>query len=90
MIDIASNNNTLITALNAEVAAVGSQQRLRCAGYIINSVVKAILYGEGISDFNKRTIGCSNYEAFKLWHKFSALGRIHNTVKYIMRSDQRH
>lgn len=89
MMDNASNNNMLITALNAEVAGVSSEQRLRCAGHIINLVVKTILCGEEISDFKKEIIRCSDSKVFELWRKFGALGRIHKMVKYIMRSDQR-
>ena len=31
----------------------------------------------------------SDAESFSLWRKFGAIGKVHNTVKYIMRSDQR-
>lgn len=88
MMDNASNNDTLITALNVEVAAVSSEQRQRCGCYIINLVVKEILYGEGVSEGNEAIIRCcSDFEAFELWSKFGALGRVHNIVKYIMRCD---
>lgn len=87
--DNASNNDTMMAALSRQIPSINSQQRLRCAGHIINLVVKAILYGDGITEFNKSIIGCSDSEAFKLWRRFGAIGKVHNTVKYIMRSDQR-
>lgn len=89
MMDNATSNDTLISALQLEVKSVSKEQRLRCAGHIINLVVKAILYGDGISEFNRKIIGCSDSDAFTLWRKFGAIGKVHNTVKYIMRSDQR-
>lgn len=89
MIDKARNNDTLVSASNEEIGTVTTQHRLRCSGHIINWVVKAIHYGEGITEFNKRVIGCSDSKAFELWRKFGALGKVHNTVKYIMSSDQR-
>ena len=87
--DNASNNDTMITALSRQVPTINSQHHLRCAGHIINLIVKAILYGNGITDFNKNIIGCSDAEAFELWQRFGAISKVHNTVKYIMRSDQR-
>lgn len=49
-----------------KITAVSLERRLRCAGHIIKLVVKAILYGEGISGFNKVIISCSDSEVFEL------------------------
>ena len=85
----ASNINTMITALSQQVPSITSHSRLRCTGHVINMVVKVLLYGEGITVFNRIIIRCSDSEAFELWRKFGALGKVHNTVTYIMRSDER-
>lgn len=89
IMDNATNNDTMVKALSKEIKSVQPNQRLRCVGHIINLVVKAILFGEGITEFTEGIIGCSDGEAFSLWRKFGAVGKVNNTVKYIMRSDQR-
>lgn len=87
--DNASNNDTMVAALHGQVPTITCEHRLCCSGDIINLVVKALLYGEKITDFNKEIIECSDTAAFELWRCFGAIGKFHNTVKYIMRSDQR-
>lgn len=47
-----------------------------------------MLYGD-TSSFNRAISGAGDDESFDLWRKFGAIGRIHNVVKWIMRSDQR-
>ena len=79
----------MIQALSKQIPGVDSTKRLFCAGHIINLVVKAILFGEGISRFERDLIGASDQETFELWRKFGVIGKVHNIVKYIMRSDQR-
>ena len=59
--------------------------RLCCSGYIINLVVKAILYGKRLTDFSQAIAGCSDDESFVLWRQFGTIGKLHNCVKSIMR-----
>ena len=87
--DNATKNDTMVLALGQHILSINSQHRLRCAGHILNLVVKTILYGKEITEFNKNIIGCSDSEAFDLWRKVGVIGKVHNTVKYMMRSDQR-
>lgn len=72
------------------VSGIGRNCRLRCVGHILNLIVKAIFYGERISDFNSDISSASDTKAFAIRRRFGALGKVHNGVKYIMRSDQRH
>jgi hypothetical protein len=45
-----SNDSGLIASLNLHPNVdIEPHQRLRCAGHIINLVVKAIIYGDGVS-----------------------------------------
>ena len=60
-----------------------------CIGHIINLIVKSILFGEGLSRFEKELAGAGDVDNFRLWWKQGVVGRLHNIVKYIMRSDQR-
>jgi hypothetical protein len=87
--DNAGNNNTLIKHLSAFFPNVRNQSRLRCAGHIINLIVKAILFGGGISKFEREILGCSDKDKFNLWRKRGPHGKLHNTIRYINRSDQR-
>jgi len=79
----------MIQALSKQIPGVDLTKRLFYAGHIINLVVKAILFREGISRFKRDLIGASDQETFELWRKFGVIGKVHNIVKYIMRSDQR-
>ncbi len=92
IMDNATNNDTMVTALSKElygVANISKESRLRCAGHIINLISKAVLYGDGITEFAKAMIDRSDRQEFEEWRKFGAIGKVHNTVKFIMRSDQR-
>jgi hypothetical protein len=45
-----SNDTSLLTGLNeSDIIRVDDSHRIRCAGHIINLVVKATLYGSGVS-----------------------------------------
>jgi hypothetical protein len=87
--DNASNNDTAMTALAARLPSAGISQesRLRCFGHIVNLVVKAMLCGN--ASLQKELDDCSDHEAFKVWRKQGAIGRLHNIVTYIGGSDKR-
>lgn len=89
VMDNAGNNDSMIEAIGRELPEVTKRSRLRCSGHIINLIVKAILYGQGITSFAKEIVGCSDKQAFELWRRFGAIGKVHNTIKWIMRSDTR-
>lgn len=78
----------MLAAIKRQMPSVDSGSRLRCTGHVLNLIVKAILYGDGVSGFKREIIGCRDECAFELWWKFRALRKVHNTVKHIMRSDQ--
>jgi hypothetical protein len=88
--DNASNNDTAMSALAASLPSAGidpQESRLRCFDHIVNLVVKALLYGN--SSLQKELDDCSDQEAFKVWRKQGAIGRLHNIVTYIGGSDKR-
>ena len=89
VMDNAGNNDTMIEAIARELPEVTKRSRLRCSGHILNLIVKSILYGQGISSFAREIVGCSDKETFELWRRFGAIGKVHNTIKWIMRSDSR-
>lgn len=55
----------MVEALGRQYLSITSEHHLQCAGHIINLVVKAILYSDRISKFNRRI--------FELWRKFGAI-----------------
>jgi len=87
--DNADNNDTAIKRL-AELYPIDvNEQRLRCFGHIVNLVVKALLFGEGLSTFQKQLAMADDAGSYKLWRKQGAIGKLHNLVVYICRSGKR-
>lgn len=87
--DNASNNNTMMRELAALLPGrISEQDHGYCLGHIINLIVQAILFGKGLSRFQKDLAGAGDNEVFKLWRACGVIGKVHNIVKYIMRSDQ--
>lgn len=89
VLDNASNNDSCIIALAKTFNIDAKHQRLRCGGHIINLIVKAILFGKGVGKFQRQLAGAGDSEQFKLWRKRGPIGKVHNIVKYINRSEQR-
>jgi hypothetical protein len=88
--DNASNNGTMVKELD-ELLPQGlpPKSRLFCAGHIINLIAKAILFPQS-SGFEKKLSQLGDSARFQLWREERGLiGKIHNIVKYIMRSEQR-
>jgi hypothetical protein len=89
--DNTTNNDTALEALAVDIPGLNvKQQRLRCFGHIINLVVKALLYGSGNGKSLQQQLGeVSNEDAFKVWREQGAIGKLHNIVYYVTRSDKR-
>ena len=52
MADNASNNNELYDYLSQSLS-VAKKERLRCVGHIIDLIVKALIYGKGVSKLER-------------------------------------
>ena len=89
MMDNASNNDTCIQELAKKYPAVKPQSRLRCVGHMLNIIVKALLFGQGVSKLEQQLRGASDEECFEIWRKQSFVGKLHNFCVWINRSDQR-
>ena len=87
-IDNATNNDELYAQLE-ETLIRPNKGRLRCNGHIINLIVKALIYGEGVSKFERELIGASDQAVFEQFCKKGFVGKLHNIVKYIMRTPGR-
>jgi len=90
MMDNAHDNDKLMDNLAQKLPDFDSKtRRLRCAGHIINLIVKAALFGKGVSKLQRALAGASDEETFKLWNKTGAIGKAKNLTVYINRTDQR-
>lgn len=89
--DNASNNDsTFITAINRELGIELSQEnRIRCAGHIINLVVKAIIYGDGVSKFEAELADAPPKKQFTIFRTRGVIGRLHNLVNAVNVSTKR-
>jgi hypothetical protein len=90
--DNATNNDTALGALAIDIPGLDvRQQRLRCLGHIINLVVSSLLFGTGAGSKSlQKQLGEVAYEdAFKIWREQGSIGKLHNIVYYITRSDKR-
>src|SRR5207253_1410928 len=66
MMDNARNNDTCIEELAKQYPAITQQSRLRCIGHILNLIVKALLFGQGVSKLEKELCGASDDERFEI------------------------
>jgi hypothetical protein len=88
IMDNAKNNETAMRHLQRSIPTLNDEDRVFCAGHCFNLVVKAMLFGQA-SQFEKDLAGASDTETFQLWRRRGSIGKAHNIVKYISRSDQR-
>lgn len=89
--DNASNNDReLINGLNeSDWLKLSPSHRIRCAGHIVNLVVKATLYGTGVSKFEEELAQAGPIQQFKLYRKHGVVGKLHNFVNAVCASHQR-
>jgi hypothetical protein len=106
MMDNASNNDTMIEELQKSLLGFNvRQRRLRCLGYVVNLVCKAMLYGTDAESFEKdfsrpdsdrrvevfeRKVTLANEEQrLDAWRKKGAIGKGHNFVIHVNYSEAR-
>ncbi|KAI8406405.1 hypothetical protein FOFC_13875 [Fusarium oxysporum] len=89
MMDNAQDNDRAVLQLATRFGFDPDWRRLRCSGHVINLVVRAILYGKGVSKAERQLQCCNDQESFSIWRQRGVIGKVHNIVRYITRSDQR-
>jgi predicted nucleotidyltransferase len=89
--DNATNNDeTYSSALNLRLGlSLDGSHRIRCTGHIINLVVKAIIYGKGVSKFEEEVANAAPRDQFELFRKKGPVGRLHNFVNAVLASHKR-
>jgi hypothetical protein len=83
MMDNAKDNDTALTELATRFDIDAKSSRLRCLGHVINLVVKALLFGKGVSKFERQLAGASDKELFKIWNSQGPIGKLHNICVYV-------
>lgn len=89
ILDNAPNNDTAMKTIGERFGFCSMERRGRCFGHVINLVVKAILFGKDIDAFEGR-LGRGDISAtteHELWRKKGPVGKLHNLVVAIHRSD---
>jgi hypothetical protein len=85
-----SNDTELIKGLNLHLNVnVDLQHRIRCAGHIINLVVKATLYEDRVSKWEEQLAAAAPKEQFRLFREIGVVGRLHNFVNAVCASHKR-
>ena len=89
--DNAGNNDTCTEEIAMELGFDASQRRCRCFGHIINLVAKALLFGEDKDAIETDSGNVQEIlKEFQDWRKYGPIGKLHNILMYITRSDQRY
>ncbi|EXU94994.1 hypothetical protein X797_011930, partial [Metarhizium robertsii] len=88
-LDNVKNNDTAMEIIGAELGFVGSRRRGRCFGHTLNLSAKAILFGHDADAFERRISGAEPLTEAEhlIWRKKGPVGKLHNLVVAIHRSD---
>ena len=81
--DNTTDNNTILKELATRFNINISYLCLRCLGYIINLVIKALLFGKGVSKLKQKLAGASYDKTFKIWNSIDPIGKLYNICIYI-------
>jgi len=61
---------------------VAKKEQLWCVSHIINLIIKALIYGKGISKLKCLMISVSEHIKFNLIQQRGSVGKVYNIVKY--------
>ena len=81
--DNAIDNNTILKELATRFNINIGYLCLRCLGYIINLIIKALLFGKGVSKFKRKLTSASYDKAFKIWNGIGSISKLYNIYIYI-------
>ncbi|RYP07091.1 hypothetical protein DL764_002723 [Monosporascus ibericus] len=89
-LDNAKNNDTAMEVIGGKLGFNGAYRRGRCVGHTLNLSAKALLFGHDIEAFEACIYGeeALTTAEHELWHKKGPVGKLHNLVVIIHRSDK--
>jgi hypothetical protein len=90
VLDNASNNDTAMARLGQLLGFHGLQRRGRCIGHTINLSANALLFGDDVYAFEAQLNGGApmTQSEHALWRAKGPVGKLHNLVVDIHRSDK--
>ena len=89
-LDNADNNDTAMRAIGNTYNFDGPSRRGRCFGHILNLSAKALLFGKDSEAFEEQLSGAEalSQAEWDLWRRRGPVGKLHNIVVDIHRSDR--
>ncbi|OWT42252.1 restless-like transposase [Pochonia chlamydosporia 170] len=89
-LDNAENNDTALEAIGKKLGFNGARRRGRCFGHIVNLSAKALLFGKDTDAFEEQLSGAEalSEAEYELWRQKGPVGKLHNFVVDINRSDR--
>jgi hypothetical protein len=89
-LDNADNNDTALRTIGIELGFDGAQRRGCCFGHIVNLSAKALLFGSSTDAFENQLSGIEAFSEaeYELWQQKGPVGKLHNLVVDIHRSDR--
>jgi hypothetical protein len=88
--DNAESNDRAMEVIGGELGFLGSTRRGRCFGHTLNLSAKALLFGHNVEAFEEQLSGAAALSEAEhtLWRRKGPVGKLHNLVVDIRRSDQ--
>ncbi|PWI64602.1 hypothetical protein PCL_09496 [Purpureocillium lilacinum] len=89
-LDNAANMDTAAEDIAEALGLDPKKRRVRCFGHVLNLVVKALLFGHKTEAFEAEVDGEPGLDAaqHEVWRKKGPIGKLHNLVHWIHRSDR--
>jgi len=81
--DNAIDNNTMLKELATRFNINISYSRLQYLSYIINLVIKALLFSKCISKLKRKLASALYNKAFKIWNGIGPIRKLYNIYIYI-------
>lgn len=88
-LDNASNMDSAMEEIGMKLGFEPKTRRIRCFGHVLNLVAKALLFGHSVDAFEEEVDGEPALDAtqHEIWRKKGPIGKLHNLVHWIHRSD---
>ena len=89
-LDNAESNDKAMEVIGGELGFAGSTRRGRCFGHTLNLSAKALLFGHNVEAFEEQLSGAAALSEAEhtLWRRKGPVGKLHNLVVDVRRSDQ--
>ncbi|KAG6978931.1 hypothetical protein FOFC_18066 [Fusarium oxysporum] len=89
-LDNAGNMDTAMEEIAGTLGFDPKKRRVRCFGDVLNLVAKALLFGYKAEAFEAEVDGESGFGTARheIWRKIGPIGKLHNLVHWIHRSDK--